>query len=556
MSDGAHARSAGAANTGAAHGATEGASNKETSGANGDSSRQDQRERPGLIAVDLGAESCRVSLLRWVEGRPEIRLVHRFANAARLEGKNLRWDIDHVCEGVEEGLRACAQLAPEGIAAIGVDGWAVDYVRLRPDGTLLANPFCYRDPRNVEALHRVQSRILPDRLYQLTGVQIISLNTLYQLYADPDAEQALPWMNLPEYVMYRLGGTRVSEYTNATHTQLLSVRDQDWCAEIFQAAGLELSAAPPVVRPGTSIGKLQGELASLPSFRDTQLIAPACHDTASAIAGIPAQGDDWAFISSGTWSLVGGVLNSACVSDAARSANFSNEGGVGGKIYFLKNVNGMWLIRQCIEQWRLQGQVWTAEHLVNACANLDAPECLIDVDEADLLLPGDMPARINAQLVRRGQASIPDGPAMAPGMANLIFHSLAARYAAVLKHAMDITGKALKRLYVVGGGSKNALLNRLTAEATGLEVLTGPTESATVGNLAIQLASLEGNYTNGIGVTANAVAGWASMLAAPPNDVLGNSVLGSDAPGRGTPASSIRAQKAEEGQRPTGKALA
>ena len=491
MNDGAHVRSAGAADTEAAHGPTDGASNKESPGANGDSSRQERRERRSLIAVDLGAESCRVSLLRWIDGRPEIRLVHRFANAARLEGKYLRWDIDGVCEGVEEGLRACAQLAPDGIAAIGVDGWAVDYVRLRPDGTPLANPFCYRDPRNVEALHRVQSRILPDRLYQLTGVQIISLNTLYQLYADPDAEQAIPWINLPEYLLRRLGGKRVSEYTNATHTQLLSVRDQDWCAEIFQAAGLELEAAPPVVRPGTIIGHLQGDLATLPAFRDTSLIAPACHDTASAIAGIPAQGDDWAFISSGTWSLVGCVLNSACVSDAARSANFSNEGGVGGKIYFLKNVNGMWLLRQCLEQWRLQGQVWTVEQLVNACANFDAPECLIDVDEPDLLLPGDMPARINAQLNRLGQASISDGPAMVPRMAHLIFHSLAARYAAVLQDAASITGKTLKRIYIVGGGSKNALLNRLTAKATGLEVLTGPTESATVGNFAIQLASLE-----------------------------------------------------------------
>jgi len=530
-----------------AHARNAGDAHEKVSGANRDSGAQ---KRSALVAVDLGAESCRVSLLRWIGGQPEIRLVHRFANAARLEGNDLRWDIDGICRGVEDGLRACAQLAPEGIAAIGVDGWAVDYVRLNPEGAPLANPFCYRDPRNVEALHRAQSRIPPDWLYRLTGVQIISLNTLYQLYADRDDEQALPWINLPEYLLHRLGGKRVSEYTNATHTQLLSVRDQDWCAEIFQAAGLDVNAAPPVIRPGTRIGQLRGELASLPSFRDTRLIAPACHDTASAIAGIPAQGDDWAFISSGTWSLVGCVLNSACVSDAARSANFSNQGGVGGKIYFLKNVNGMWLLRQCLEQWRLQGQVWTVEQLVDACVDFDAPDGLINVDEPDLLLPGDMPARINAQLLRLGQASIPDGPAMAARMANLIFHSLAARYAAVLQHATGITGKTLKRLYVVGGGSKNVLLNRLTAKATGLEVLTGSTESATVGNFAIQLASLEGNYTNGIGVAANAVAGWASVLAAQPIDVLGIDALGKD-----TLVDTIRAHNAEEAQRSTGKAV-
>ena len=476
------------------------------------------QKKRALVAVDLGAESCRVSLLQWADGQPEIQLVHRFANAARHRGNDLRWDIGNICKGVDDGLRACAQLAPEGIAAIGVDGWAVDYVRLSPPGAPLADPFCYRDPRNVEALNHMQSRISPERLYQLTGVQIISLNTLYQLHADPDSEQILPWINLPEYLLYRLGGRRVSEYTNATHTQLLGVRDQNWCPEIFQAAGLNVKAAPPVVKPGTSIGHLQGDLASLPAFRDTSLIAPACHDTASAIAGIPAQGDEWAFISSGTWSLVGCVLDSACVSDAARNANFSNQGGIGGRIYFLKNVNGMWLLRQCMEQWRAQGQVWTVEQLVEACSNFGAPDRLIDVDEPDLLLPGEMPARINAQLNRMGLASIPDGPAMAPRMANLIFHSLAARYAAVLQDAADITGKTLKRIYIVGGGSKNALLNRLTAKATGLEVLTGPTESATIGNFAIQLASLKGDYTNGIGVAAGAVAEWAALLEGLPVD--------------------------------------
>jgi rhamnulokinase len=353
----------------------------------------------------------------------------------------------------------------------------------------------------------------------LTGIQILALNTLYQLRADSDAEQNLPWINLPEFLLHRLGGRRVSEYTNATHTQLLGARDQAWRPEIFAAAGLDVSAAPPLVNPGTDIGQLQGPLASLPAFRNTRLIAPACHDTASAIAGIPAQGDDWAFISSGTWSLVGCVLRSPCVTEAARSRNFSNEGGVGGRIYFLKNVNGMWLLRQCIEHWRSQGQTWTVEQLVDASENVSAPECLLDVDDVGLLLPGDMPARINALLKRSGHAPVPDGAGMAPGMANLIFHSLADRYAVVLRDATSITGRDLKRLYVVGGGSANTLLNRLTARATGLEVLQGSAESATVGNFAIQLAALDGDYIDGVGVSASAVAKWASVLAAQPIEV-------------------------------------
>jgi rhamnulokinase len=309
---------------------------------------------------------------------------------------------------------------------------------------------------------------------------------------------------------------------------------------------LDVNAAPPLVKPGTDIGGLRGDLASLPAFRETRLIVPACHDTASAIAGIPAEGNEWAFISSGTWSLVGCVLDSACVSHAARRANFSNEGGVGGKIYFLKNVNGMWLLRQCIEHWKSQGQIWTVEHLVEACADLDAPESVIDVDDPDLLLPGDMPGRINAQLNRLGQPSISDGPDMAARMTNLIMHSLAARYAAVLENATSITGKTLKRLYIVGGGSKNSVLNRLTEKATGLQVLTGSTESATVGNLAIQLAQLDGSYTRAIGVTADAVAKWASVLSAQPVATLEIEASGN----------TLAPTTVKEVQRPTGKALA
>ena len=210
------------------------------------------------------------------------------------------------------------------------------------------------------------------------------------------------------------------------------------------------------------------------------------------------------------------MLPSACVSEAAQNENFSNEGGVGGRIYFLKNVNGMWLLQQCIERWNAQGAKWTPEKLVAACHEFPAPHHLLQVDEPDLLLPGDMPARINAQLKAVGDVPIPEDPAMAPVVANLVFHSLAARYAEVLKSLARITGKQLNRLFIVGGGGKNVLLNRLTAQSTGLEVLTGSTESATVGNLAIQLAALANDYTEETGVSSSAVARWAETLTARP----------------------------------------
>ena len=476
--------------------------------------RESLNRQPTLVAIDLGAESCRVSLLRWPEGAPNVQLVHRFPNGAtdHDNGDGLRWNIRRICDGVEEGLMRCAELAPEGIRAIGVDGWAVDYVRIDADGEPIANPFCYRDARNTESLKQVHARIGSERLYTLTGIQILPLNTLYQLFADRAEDQSAPWVNLPEFLLTHLGGKRVAEYTNATQTQLLEPDHLTWCREIFEATGLDITAAPPLAKSGTSLGEVRGRLAALPAFRKTTLIAPACHDTASAIAGIPTQGDDWAFISSGTWSLVGSVLDAPCISEAARSKNFSNEGGVGGKTYFLKNVNGMWLLRQCMEHWQAAGQSWTVERLIEMCAPLPAPVHLFDVDDPRLVLPGNMAGRINTQLLESGRPAVPETPEMAPDVANLIFHSLAARYAEVLRDLVNVTGKTLRRLYIVGGGSGNSLLNRLTARATGLEVVAGASESATLGNFAVQLAALSGDYAPNIGVAAAAVARGAESL--------------------------------------------
>jgi rhamnulokinase len=464
------------------------------------------QNEPALVAVDLGAESCRISLLRWTAVGPALEIVHRFSNSAVTQGNGLRWDVQNLCAGVEAGLRACADLAPRGIAAVGVDGWAVDYVRLNGEGGPVDNPFCYRDERTVRAEREVHSRISVERLYELTGIQHLRINTLYQLYADgmQGMEQRIPWINLPEFILAYLGGRRVSEYTNATHTQLLDLKDRTWCEEIFEATQLQLTAAPPIVPPGTELGTVASRLAFLPAFRETKLIAPACHDTASAIAGIPAEGEEWTFISSGTWSLVGAVLDAPCVSALARRLNFSNEGGVGGKTYFLKNVNGMWLLRQC--------RLWTMPQLIDACASLAPPNSLIDVDDPGFLLPGDMPARINGYLERRGATQLLGGPAKAPEIANLVFHSLASRYAEVLQDLSNITNKRFKRVYIVGGGSQNSLLNHLTAKATGLEVVTGSTESTTIGNFAVQLTALAGDYSRDLGVPAVAVRKWARIL--------------------------------------------
>jgi rhamnulokinase len=468
------------------------------------------------IAVDLGAESCRVSLLRWVAGKAVITLVHRFANAPREVNGGLHWDLEMIEAGLDHGLRQCAAIATEGVRSIAVDGWAVDYVRVDAEGKALADPFCYRDERTIKAERSLHRKISPERLRELTGIQLIRINTLYQLYADqlqglPEGRQ---WLNLPEYILSRWGGARVAEHTNATHSQMVELYQRQWCREIFSAARLDLAGAPKLVPPGTEIGRLSGPLAELSALRDAVLIAPACHDTASAIAGVPATGNDWAYISSGTWSLVGTLLEQPRNGEAAAEENFTNLGAVGGRICFHKNVNGMWLVRQCIDKWAADGQVWTVPELVAAAASVEKPHGPLDVDDPDLLLAGRMPQRINAQRVRKGFDALDESPENAPAFASLIFHSLAARYAKVLDRVAFHSGKKLKRLFVVGGASQNDYLNQLTKEATGLELFRGAAESSTVGNFAVQLALLEGGRDAVTGAYAEQVSGWAGLFVA------------------------------------------
>jgi rhamnulokinase len=471
--------------------------------------------RKPLVAVDLGAQSCRVALLRWNRGEPEITVIHRFANEPQSIGDELRWDIGAIFEGIKTGLRLCCSSAPEGIASIAVDGWAVDYVRLDTAGNPITLPFCYRDARTEAAEKKVHAVLRPARLYALTGIQVLRINTLYQLYADKIAglDARLPWLNLPEYITYRLCGQRVSEYTNATHTGLIGLGTHSWCREIFDELGLAVTAAPAIVPSGSVLGPVTGELATLAAFQGTKVIAPACHDTASAIAAIPATGDDWAFISSGTWSLVGTVLDSPCVTGDARAMNFTNLGGVGGKIYFLKNVNGTWLLTQCLDELKRRGIACPLlADLLAECALLSAPRALIDIDEPQLMLPGHTIDKMNAQLVRLGQPPVAANRASIPALVNTIFHSMAARYAEVLSAIGRITGKKLRRLFIVGGGSQNALLNQVTGQRTGLEIILGFAESTTIGNFAIQMAALQ-QSRDSAGVSAIAVARWAKQLA-------------------------------------------
>lgn len=468
-----------------------------------------------VVAIDLGAESCRVSLLNWQPHGSTLRVVQRFHNGPYGRDGHLYWDISALREGLLEGMRLAASEAAGPIDSIGVDSWAVDYVRVDDNCRPLQDPFCYRDPRTEKIPAQFWREFPAERLYAITGVQLLRFNTLYQLIADREAglPEGTCWLNLPEYILCSLGGRPISEFTLATHTQLLSATDRAWSPEIFRAAGLDLSKAPEVVPPGTIVGQVKGELAQLPEFRNTQLIAPSCHDTGSAVAGIPHAGDDCAFISSGTWSLVGTVLNRPCLSEAAFKQNISNEGGLEGTSRFLKNINGMWLIEESLRHWHSQGKDWSVASLIEACRSLPAPKALLNVDHAELLLSGHMPQRINGVLKLAGHTPLPEEPEAAPQYANLIFHSLAARYAEVLRMISEVAGKNFRSVYIVGGGNRNTFLNRLLQERSGLEVIRGPVECSTIGNTAIQLVALEGRTGSSFGVSRAAVAEWSDRLA-------------------------------------------
>lgn len=470
------------------------------------------------VAVDLGAGSCRVTLAQWDGSQASVCLAHRYPNGPLERDGHLWWQLDQLCQGADDGLRKAAELLSDGkpsVDSVGVDGWAVDYVRLNEAGKPLADPLCYRDQRTDTAMQEVWEQIAKDRLYELTGIQFLRFNTLYQLYADrrDGLETATRWLNIPEYLLYRFAGSvpdsAVAEYTNATHTQLVNARTRTWCDEIFEKAGLNRAAAPRIVPPGTQLGPARGNIGALPAYKAARVIAPACHDTGAAVAGIPDETMEWAFISSGTWSLVGTLLDQPCTSAAALAENFTNEGGVGGRIRFLKNVNGMWLLEECLREWQSAGRSWSVTELIGECEKLPVATTIFNVDAPDLILPGHMPSRVNRELEKAGHAPIPEDPAHAPQMANVIFSSLAARYAEVLRALQDVTGRNLQRVYVVGGGSQNEYVNRLIGERTGLQVKRGPIESSTIGNLAIQFASLESGNAE---VTPADVARWAGRL--------------------------------------------
>ena len=441
------------------------------------------------VAIDLGAESCRVSLLRWHHDQAEISEVYRIPNGPVLHGGSHRWPLNNILTGLEEGLRKAARIATEGIASLAVDGWAVDYVRLGEDGKPIDEPFCYRDERTIASKEHADAILPPAKAFRRTGAQPLRINTVYQLLADSPEVAHAPWTCLPEYVLHWLGAPLIAEYTNATHTGLVDPATREWARDVFNALGIPIEATPRIVAPGTRLGPLRGPLADLPAFRETELIAPACHDTASAIAGIPADFDATAYICSGTWSLIGTLVAQPITTGEALAARYTNQGAASGGFCFHSNVNGMWLVKQCMEAWSAAGRVWTVADLVMRATECAPPVGVINVDAEPLLLAGDMPQRINRELECNGQHPIPDVAGNEPLFARVIFESLAARYATALSDLQKMLDRKLDRVHIIGGASRNRLLADLASRRSGLPVDCGHPESSTIGNFAVQLAA-------------------------------------------------------------------
>jgi rhamnulokinase len=464
------------------------------------------------IAIDLGAESCRVSLLRWINGQPKIEVIHRIPNGPVHRGDTMRWPLETILAGLGEGLRKAAAAAPEGIASIAADSWGVDYVRLAPDGKPLAEPFCYRDERTVATKEMADKLVGPLELFQRTGALPHRINTIYQLLADPELGFAAgaPWVMMPEYVLSWLGAPRVSEFTHATHTGLVDLRTGGWDSDLFKRLGLSIEAAPPLVRTGTVLGPLKGPLAELPAFRATQLIVPACHDTASAIAAIPFSMASSVYISSGTWSLVGTLAEAPVTTREAFNAGYTNLGAATGDFLLHSLVNSMWILKQCMDGWAAEGRGWGIEELIEKATACETSGTL-NMDAEALLLDSKMPERINTELAQSGQSTIADVAGNEPLFARLIFDSLARRYALSIGSLEQMLGRKMKSIHLLGGASRNKLLVDLTEKHTGLPVHIGHAESTTIGNFAVQLAAAE---SNGASVGPGAIRKWAGICGA------------------------------------------
>jgi rhamnulokinase len=437
-----------------------------------------------FLAFDLGAQSGRAILGRYASGVLDVNEIHRFVNEPLHEDGSLRWNAEALWSGIRHGLEAARPVTLESVA---VDSWGVDYALVDGRGDLLENPYHYRDARTDGVVEDLAARIGRERIYETTGIPLMRINTLVQLSAACRAtphviQAARTLLPIADWFNYRLTGRLCAEYTLATTTQCLDARRRTWANDLLSAVGIPGRIFPTLVEPGTVLGPLT-PTGDTP-HAGTAVVATACHDTASAVAAVRA-GAGTAFLSSGTWSLLGTELTAPIVTMAACHENFTNEGGACGTIRFLRNIGGLWLLEACRHSWAAAGHEHRYEDLLAASADVPAFQSLVDPDEGAFLNPDDMPTAID-RYCRKTTQPVPES---APAYTRAVLESLACKYRFVIEALARLTGVRVEQIRVIGGGSRNRLLNQFTADATGCTVVAGPVEATALGNIAVQMVA-------------------------------------------------------------------
>jgi len=440
-----------------------------------------------VAAVDLGAESGRVAAAAFDGTRIDLDVRHRFVNSPIESDGRPRWNVDALWADIAHGLSELG--ADEIVASVGVDSWGIDY-GLYAAGSLLESPVTYRDSHRIDEFQRAVARFGADRIYSATGVQLIEINSLFGLLSDAhDRPELLASADLllmmPDVFHHRLSGSRVTEFSSASTTGLFDLASGSWAADLLDDLGVPTHFLPDVAVAGTDVGPVTGDLA-VAGLSGTRVILPAAHDTASAVLAIPHAAADTLFISSGTWSLVGVVLDEPIVSARARLTNLTNEGGYGGTVRFLRNVIGLWVLQECRRQWQREGIEIDYETLVRLASIEPELRSIVNLNAVEFLAPGDMPARIREFCQRHGQPV----PETMGQVARVIIDSLALGYRLTKDDIESVTGVPITSVAVVGGGGQNALLQQATASATGLPVVCWAKEATALGNAAVQLHTL------------------------------------------------------------------
>ncbi len=444
-------------------------------------------EMGNYIAVDLGAESGRVMLGTIADGVLGLSEAHRFANGPVEQNGTLRWDFDRLLSEIKTGIGLAVKQAEGPVHGIAVDSWGVDFGLIGADGELLEAPYHYRDSR-TNGMMDLAFELIPKRqVYKNTGIQFMQLNSIYQLLAmrlsrSEALGRAKRLIFMADLFSYFLSGWAFGEYTLASTSQLMDMTTGKWSETLLKGLDLPIDIMPKIVAPGTVVGKLTEDVAEEIGCQQVSVIAIGSHDTASAVLGVPAAGGNWAYLSSGTWSLMGVELPKAIVNDKTFEYEFTNEGGVQNTIRLLKNIMGLWLVQECKRQWERDGQDLSYAQLTEMASGAKPFFGRVDCDCPEFLAPGDMPTRINKHLSDTGQTPTDDKGQMV----RLILESLAMKYRTTLAAIEDITGQSIDILHVVGGGIQNELLCQFAANAIGKKVIAGPIEATASGNILMQ----------------------------------------------------------------------